>query len=78
MERHTVIVANNILSKIEETERVLKFICEMEGEPFVVRRKDCPYQIPIPTITLQNEIYLLIKKCYEDELNDLKNRLKAL
>ena len=78
MEKHNAIVASNILRMIDEVKKVLDFIYSIEGEKLVVRKDDCPYCIPLPTIPLQNEVYMLVKAHYEEELNDLENRLKEL
>ena len=78
MERHTAIVAGNILRRIDEVEGVLEYIYGMEEENLQVRTDKCPYCIPLPTIPLQEKVYMLIKTYYEDELNNLKKRLKEM
>lgn len=78
MERHTAITANNILKKIEEVEKMLEYLDSIEGENLQVKKDNCPYCIPLPTIPLREKVYMLIKAYYEDELNDLENRLKEL
>lgn len=78
MEMHTAIVANNIIRKIDEVKAVLEYIYEMEEENLQVKTDKCPYCVPLPTISLREKVYVLIKTYYEDELNDLENRLKKL
>ena len=78
MERHTVIVAHNMLEKIEETERMLEYIESIEGKKLQIRTDDCPYGIPMPTNTIRDKVYEIIKTAYEDELKDRNERLKNL
>ena len=78
MERHTAIVVSNILQKIREVEDVLSNIAFMEGQKLHVKTEDCPYCVPLPTIPLQEKVYMIIKTAYEDELKDLENRLKEM
>lgn len=78
MERIKLIVANNILEKIEETEKVVGYINSIEGEFLQIRTKECPYYIPIDTIPLRDQIYEIIKNHYEDKLKELNERLESL
>ena len=78
MEKYKAIVASNMLRKIEELENVLKNIYGMEEKNLQIRTDKCPYCVPLPTITLRDKVYELIKTHYEDELADIKNSLKEL
>lgn len=78
MEKYTAITANNILRRIDEVEGILRYICDIEEDNLQVRTDKCPRCIPLPTIDLREKVYMLIKTYYEDELNDLENRLKEL
>ena len=78
MERHKAIIANNILERIVKTEEMVKYINSIEGEFLRIRTIDCPYEIPVSTIHLRDDIYKLIKKHYEDELNNLNDKLSKL
>lgn len=78
MERHTVIVASNMLKNIEETEKALAYINDIKGENLQIRTDDCPYCIPILTKPVRDKVYEIIKNAYEDKLKDLNNRFKNL
>ena len=78
MEQHTAIVATNILRKIDEVKDVLKYIYRIEEDNLQVKTDKCPRCIDLPTISLREKVYMLIRTYYEDELNDLENRLKNL
>ena len=78
MEKTKLIVANNILEKIEETEKKVGYIHSIEGQFLRVRTVDCPYEIPISTIPLRDQIYELIKNHFEDKLKDLNEMLEKL
>ena len=78
MDRTKLIVANNILEKIEETEKVVEYIHSIEGEFLQIRTRECPYCIPIDTIPFRDQIYEIIRNHYEDKLKDLNDRLKRL
>lgn len=78
MEKHTAIVASNILRKIEEMERVLKNIYRMKDENLQIKTDNCPYCVPLSTIPLRDKVYELFKTHYENELADLENRLKKM
>ncbi len=79
MEKHTAIVANNILRKIDEVKGVLNYIYSIDIEKTLqVKTAECPYCVSLPTIPLREKVYMLMKTYYEDELCDLENRLKKL
>ena len=78
MTRHTAIVANNILCKIDEIKKELDYIYEIEGENLEIRTDRCSYCISLPTIPLRESVYMLVKTFYEDELKYLENQLEQL
>lgn len=78
MEKSKLIIANSILEKIEKTENVVSYINSIEGEFLQLRTRDCPYEIPIDTIPLRNQIYEIIKNYYESKLKVLNENLEKL
>lgn len=78
MEKHKLTEALNLHSRIIATKNILKYIYESKGKFSIIEIPDCPCFIPIPTKSLQEKMYMLIKTYYEDELNKLENQLKEL
>ena len=78
MEKHTVMVANNILNKIDKIEEILQCLGEMENQNLAIRTKDCPLCIDIPTKPLRNNVLGIIKNYYEQELAEYETRLKEI
>jgi hypothetical protein len=71
-------VGNVILEQIEKIEEQLRYIQSVDNQDLLIRTRDCPHCIPMPTKLIGNKVYEIIKNAYEEELKNLENRLANL
>ena len=75
---HNAIAARNILRNIDEIKEKLDYIYRIKGKNLQIRTDECPHCISLPNIPLREDVYMLVKTFYEDELKCFENQLERL